>query len=551
MRKLAWILLLVPGAAIALTYERQSLLYKDAPFLPAEAAGISVLTSIDAIQGYPDGSFYPRRTLNRAEFLKIALASHPTIRVSTSDASRCFPDVQREDWFSQYVCLAKKRGIISGYPDGEFKPALPVNYAEVLKILGELYEYTAYADPEAEWWQMYVQAAMNHKTILPVQMAYDRYITRGQMARLAAAYRAEYEGELDLYRRMENGETVVVSSASSSSQSSQSSVSSTISSVASSSSSQMTMQYTAPTSNKILLIGQSHVIGDALLYPQKNSAHISVLKVTLDREARSLQSLSLVDERGTLIADMTLDLFDEDNETWSVELDTHSGAFVLPAGQGTRVFVVANIKDWNSGGFAEDSLKVQSMYIVVQNTTNETDSYQIVPTDASYPSHQTALARITAVESTLSGTGTLVSGNNQLLAGFRIRSADVGGVSAPAINHLRFRLNVDDDIALSNIQIGSGNSFRHACSTDSTDNSIVNCLSLPEDIASLENNLRAIEFYATVDVTAAANGAQLQVHLLRPGSLSESGDIRFTDGSVDFNWVDLEAPLAHGKYWEK
>lgn len=550
MRKLAWILLLVPGMAVALTYERSSLLYVDAPFSPAEAAGISVLTTLGSVQGYPDGSFHPERTLNRAEFLKIALASHPDIRVSASDAARCFPDVGRDDWFSPYVCLAKKRGIIAGYPDGDFKPGNSVNYAEALKILGELYEYTAYAEEGAEWWQMYVQAAMNHKTILPVQLTYDRYITRGQMARLAAAYRAEHEGELDLYRKMENGETVVRSSSSSSSTSESSSLQSSTSSSSSSSSSSSveTSMYVAPTTSKILLIGKSHAIGDAMLYPQQKDAHISIVKVKLDREARSLRSLSLATENGTIIGTMKLDLYDNDNETWAVEIDNSTGGLVLPAGQGTRVFVVANIKDWNSGGFAEDRIKVQSLYVVLQDVADLSNSYQVVPSDAHYPAHQTALAKVTAVESALTGTGNLVDGNNQLLAAFRFRSQDVGGVSNPKINHLRFYINKSTNTTLSNIKISSDNSFKFDCSMDSSDSSIVNCLNLPDDINSFENNTRTIEFHANV---SAGTGAYLQVKMLEPGSLSLSGDVRFTDGSADFNWIDLPAPLAASKYWQK
>ncbi|MBU2213578.1 S-layer homology domain-containing protein [Patescibacteria group bacterium] len=37
-------------------------------------------------------------------------------------------------WYAPYVRYAKTYGIVEGYPDGTFKPAQTVNFAEALKI---------------------------------------------------------------------------------------------------------------------------------------------------------------------------------------------------------------------------------------------------------------------------------------------------------------------------------------------------------------------------------------------------------------------------------
>ena len=46
----------------------------------------------------------------------------------------CFPDVT-DEWFAQYVCAAKRLGWVGGYPDGTFRPAHSVNRAEAIKII--------------------------------------------------------------------------------------------------------------------------------------------------------------------------------------------------------------------------------------------------------------------------------------------------------------------------------------------------------------------------------------------------------------------------------
>jgi hypothetical protein len=46
-----------------------------------------------------------------------------------------FSDVPIDIWFNKYVCYAKKNNIINGYPDGKFKGAKTINFAEASKII--------------------------------------------------------------------------------------------------------------------------------------------------------------------------------------------------------------------------------------------------------------------------------------------------------------------------------------------------------------------------------------------------------------------------------
>ena len=142
------VLLSVPVVALAFDMQHGDDGYTDTTrFSASERAGISLLTDVGAVAGNPDGSFAPHRTLNRAEFTKIALLSHG-IDVSESDASQCFPDIPQDAWFSRYVCRAKKDGIVQGNPDGLFHPDRPVNNAEATKILATLFDYDMPTPPE-------------------------------------------------------------------------------------------------------------------------------------------------------------------------------------------------------------------------------------------------------------------------------------------------------------------------------------------------------------------------------------------------------------------
>lgn len=137
------------------------------------------------ISGYPDGTFKPDKTINRAELLKIIVESNYDLNdyESFEDIS-CFPDVTGNLWFSKYVCFAKTRGIIEGYPDGTFKPEQEINLIESLKIM---YEGIGIAleNPNAVFKFKYYSPAMRAGYI-PEELSggYEELMTRGQVSEI-------------------------------------------------------------------------------------------------------------------------------------------------------------------------------------------------------------------------------------------------------------------------------------------------------------------------------------------------------------------------------
>lgn len=94
---------------------------------------IKYLNDHNVISGYPDGTFQPNKTVNRAELLKILVGGKgiiPTIE----EYNNCFPDVTTE-WFAPFVCYAKAQEWVGGYPDGTFRPAKEVSKVEAIKML--------------------------------------------------------------------------------------------------------------------------------------------------------------------------------------------------------------------------------------------------------------------------------------------------------------------------------------------------------------------------------------------------------------------------------
>jgi hypothetical protein len=124
---------------------------------------IDYLESQGVVSGYPDGSFGPDRTLNRAELTKIVVEG---VGFEIVEDESCFPDLEEGSWYAKYVCTAFENGVVEGYPDGRFDPARFINRAESLKIileaegLGSKVYDGGFVDVEsADWFSVYVERA--------------------------------------------------------------------------------------------------------------------------------------------------------------------------------------------------------------------------------------------------------------------------------------------------------------------------------------------------------------------------------------------------------
>lgn len=97
-----------------------------------------------------------------------------------------FKDVAVTAWYAPYICAAKQAGYIQGYPDGTFRPDRTINYVEALKILFQIMNIQVAAPQKnMAWYMPYAQEAEKRNiSIKELSLQYDANVTRGQMAAL-------------------------------------------------------------------------------------------------------------------------------------------------------------------------------------------------------------------------------------------------------------------------------------------------------------------------------------------------------------------------------
>ncbi len=101
----------------------------------ANFTAISELKKSGVIAGYPDGSFKPDKGVSRVEALKLIFAGMKAEVPSSGSFELRFEDTSVGEWYAPYLVYALGVNVVSGYPDGTFKPENTVNKAEFAKML--------------------------------------------------------------------------------------------------------------------------------------------------------------------------------------------------------------------------------------------------------------------------------------------------------------------------------------------------------------------------------------------------------------------------------
>ena len=95
---------------------------------------VEEVKAIAYIKGYPDGTFKPQANVTRAEAAQMfATLLNGGTNFGTSGATK-FSDAS-DDWYSKAINYVVGKGLISGYPNGTFKPNESITRAEFAQMI--------------------------------------------------------------------------------------------------------------------------------------------------------------------------------------------------------------------------------------------------------------------------------------------------------------------------------------------------------------------------------------------------------------------------------
>jgi hypothetical protein len=518
--------------------------YEDAPWDRETNVAVSALTKLGVLMGNDDGTFAAERHLNRAEFVTIIMR---LIDDDRSVSLNCFPDVSANAWYAEDVCRAKALGIVRGNVEAglrasewRFEPARDIQYEEAVKILVELYELSVSGETEGmDWYVPYLEAANNADLHISGLRAGDR-ITRGEMAHLAVGFVAWSEDRLDELREAESRSS---SSSSRSSSSSSSRMSSSSSSSSSSSRSSSSVSSAAGTvRSHILLLGEiSPTLASVDFFSNSEPIDIDEVTITFSSPVESIGSMIIYDQTGLQIGTATAVTGSSTQFRGTIP----SGKLLLPYREERGLFVKARLKSRETGGVSGDDIRVAN--ISVEGEGQWTSERYTSSSSETFPTFESAFARITGATNAGSATGIATAGTQKVLADLQFTAQSPETLYDARLTSLVFIIEQAGGVTLSNVTLrNEDNSASTSCTVSST---TVTCGGIDPAIGTVDDTAR-IRLYGDVSIPSNATNARLRLVLNDPGTPSDAGDITWTDGVSSFTWLDLDQPVVAGTDWD-
>lgn len=155
---------------------------------------VTTLAGRKIIGGFPDGTFKPNAEITRAQFAAIAVKA---LDLPSAPSSRAFVDVPSGYWAAAAINSVSNSGLVTGFPDGSFRPEAKITRAQALVILAKALKVnpnpaalSRYSDSQAvpEWATESVTKAATARIIVSfpdtARIRPNDLATRGEVAAL-------------------------------------------------------------------------------------------------------------------------------------------------------------------------------------------------------------------------------------------------------------------------------------------------------------------------------------------------------------------------------
>lgn len=148
------------------------------------AESADVLSELNIISGYTDGSFGPGKEITRAEMAAIICrVIDKENEASVSKSYTVFDDVDNSHWAVGYINIASDEGIVNGDGNGKFRPEDNVTYEEAIKMIvcAMKLDYNIKVDPK-DWSAGYIQVAQKKGITNKARGSKGKPSSRGDVA---------------------------------------------------------------------------------------------------------------------------------------------------------------------------------------------------------------------------------------------------------------------------------------------------------------------------------------------------------------------------------
>lgn len=150
-------------------------------------SAIELLSALDLMDGYPDGTYRPDASITRAEFAALALrlAGMGDAASGYKSSEKTFTDITEDMWYCGCAYMANDFGYMTGFDDGRFGGEENVTNNQAIKTIVCVLGYEKTAEAMGGYPQRYISAADNIGMLDNVSVG-EVAATRGAVAQIIA-----------------------------------------------------------------------------------------------------------------------------------------------------------------------------------------------------------------------------------------------------------------------------------------------------------------------------------------------------------------------------
>lgn len=124
--------------------------FKDVTYPDFGRREIEHLATLNIITGYPDGDFKPKRALSRAEIVTLLTKATASPEAYEELNYNFFGDVSRRHWAAKFIEYSVVKRWVQGFPDGTFKPNDKLTRAQAVSVFSRFNQLKSEGTRESE-----------------------------------------------------------------------------------------------------------------------------------------------------------------------------------------------------------------------------------------------------------------------------------------------------------------------------------------------------------------------------------------------------------------
>lgn len=140
------------------------------------------LFKLELYRGYEDGTLRLDNNLTRAQLTALFIRILGYDKKEVAGDAKNFSDVKDKFWAKKDISKAIKLKLVSGYPDGTFKPEKNIVYAEFLALVINVIKKNQ--NLEGSWPDNYINRAVELGIVKANKYEPNKPVTRGEVAEI-------------------------------------------------------------------------------------------------------------------------------------------------------------------------------------------------------------------------------------------------------------------------------------------------------------------------------------------------------------------------------